>query len=92
MQVLGQTLFWTFLQGYFLLRLSVKLGFPSGAGGKESTCQCRRCKRLGFNPWVLGNDKPLQYSCMKNSMDREVWWTRVYGVTKKSDTTEHTHI
>ena len=20
--------------------------------GKESTCQCRRCKRLGFNPWV----------------------------------------
>ena len=20
-------------------------GFPGGAGGKESTCQCRRCKR-----------------------------------------------
>ena len=20
--------------------------------GKESTCQCRRCKRLGFHPWV----------------------------------------
>ena len=20
--------------------------------GKESTCQCRRCKRRGFNPWV----------------------------------------
>ena len=20
--------------------------------GKESTCQCRRCKRCGFNPWV----------------------------------------
>ena len=19
---------------------------------KESTCQCRRCKRSGFNPWV----------------------------------------
>ena len=19
---------------------------------KESTCQCRRCRRLGFNPWV----------------------------------------
>ena len=21
-------------------------------GGKESACQCRRCKRCGFNPWV----------------------------------------
>ena len=28
------------------------LGFPGGAGGKESACQCRRCKSLGFYPWV----------------------------------------
>ena len=27
-------------------------GFPGGAGGKESACQCRRCKRLGFDSWV----------------------------------------
>ena len=27
-------------------------GFPGSAGGKEATCQCRRCKRLEFNPWV----------------------------------------
>ena len=27
-------------------------GFPGGASGKESTCQCRRCKRYGFDPWV----------------------------------------
>ena len=27
-------------------------GFPGGTSGKESTCQCRRCKRYGFNPWV----------------------------------------
>ena len=26
--------------------------FPGGASGKESTCQCRRHKRCGFNPWV----------------------------------------
>ena len=25
---------------------------PGGASGKEPTCQCRRCKRCGFNPWV----------------------------------------
>ena len=27
-------------------------GFPGGASGKESACHCRKCKRLGFNPWV----------------------------------------
>jgi len=27
-------------------------GFPAGASGKESTCQCRRFKRCGFDPWV----------------------------------------
>ena len=25
--------------------------FPGGASG-EPTCQCRRCKRCGFDPWV----------------------------------------
>jgi len=28
------------------------LGFPGGASGKELACQCRRHKRLRFNPWV----------------------------------------
>ena len=27
-------------------------GLPRGRTGKESSCQCRRCKRLGFDPWV----------------------------------------
>ena len=27
-------------------------GFPGGPSGKEPTCQCRRCKRCGFDPWV----------------------------------------
>ena len=25
--------------------------FPSGASGKEPTCQCRRHKRSGLDPW-----------------------------------------
>ena len=25
--------------------------FPSGAGGKEPTYQCRRHKKSGFDPW-----------------------------------------
>ena len=27
-------------------------GLPGVTRGKEPACQCRRCKRLGFNPWV----------------------------------------
>ena len=30
----------------------MKGDFPGGASGKEPACQCRRCKRLGFDPWV----------------------------------------
>ena len=28
------------------------MGFPGGTSGKESTCQSRRHKRSGFDPWV----------------------------------------
>ena len=31
---------------------SASMGFPGGANGKEPTCQCRRHKRCGFDPWV----------------------------------------
>ena len=29
-----------------------------------------------------GNSNPLQYSCLKNPMDRGAWWAAVHGVTK----------
>ena len=29
-----------------------------------------------------GNDNPLQYSCLENSMDRGAWWATVHGVTE----------
>ena len=35
-----------------------------------------------------GNDCPLQYSCLENSMDRGAWWATVHGVAKESDMTE----
>ena len=28
------------------------MGYPGGAGSKETSCQCRRLKRHGFDPWV----------------------------------------
>ena len=44
-----------------------------------------------------GNGNLLQYSCLKNPMDRGTWWATVQRVTKESDMTEqlntqHTHI
>ena len=30
----------------------IKVGFPGGASGKESACQLRKCRRLGFDLWV----------------------------------------
>ena len=35
-----------------------------------------------------GNGNLLQYSYLENSTDREVWWAKVHGVAKESDTTE----
>ena len=32
--------------------MRLQLGFPGGASGKEPACQCRKPKRLKFNPWV----------------------------------------
>ena len=29
-----------------------QLSLFGGSAGKESACQCRRCKRHGFDPWV----------------------------------------
>ena len=60
------------------------LNFPGGSDGKESTC---KAGVLGFIPGLgkptgEGNDYPLQYSCLENSMDRGAWRARVHGITK----------
>ena len=47
---------------------------------------------LGLTPGLgrsLGEEKgnPLQYSCLRNPMDRGAWQATVHGVTKELDTT-----
>ena len=58
---------------------------PSGASdSKESACNARdrgSIPESGRSPGE-GNDNPLQYSCLKNPMDRGACWATVHGVTK----------
>ena len=66
--------------------------FRGGASGKESASQCRRPRDVGSIPG-LGippreeNRSTLQYSCLKNSMDRGAWRATVHGASE-SDMTE----
>ena len=60
---------------------------------KEPTCQGRRHKRRGFDPWVRkipggGPSNPLQYSCLENPMDRGAWGLQSTG--SQRDMTEVT--
>ena len=65
-------------------------GFAGGTSGKEPACQFRRCKRhdTDSTPGSArssgeGNSNPLQYSCLKNPMDRGAWLAIVYRVAKR---------
>ena len=59
-----------------ILLVQCYYGRPSDLDGKESTCSAGD---LGLIPGSgrsprEGNDYPLQYSCLENSMDRGAWW------------------
>ena len=69
-----------------LSAVNLLMCFPGGASGKELTCQCRRCKRHGFNVSGRspggGHGSPLQYSCLENPMDRGAWRATVHRVSQ----------
>ena len=60
------------------------MGFPGGSDGEESTCNAGNQDLIpgsGGSPGE-GNDNPLQYSCLENSMDRGGWWAMVHRIAK----------
>ena len=60
------------------------MDFPGGSDDKESAHKAGDVGSIpgsGRSPGE-GNGNPLQYSCLKNSMDRGAWRATVYGVTK----------
>ena len=71
------------------VQLSFLKGFLSGSDDKGSACNAGDPDSIpesGRSPGE-GNDNPLQYPCLGNSMDRGAWWTTVHGV-KELDTAE----
>ena len=47
-----QLMEWKYVFANHTWYISYTWGFPGGSAGKELTCQCRRHKRRGFDPWV----------------------------------------
>ena len=59
---------------------SVAKNLPANAG------DAGLIPRSGRSPGE-GNGNPLQYSCLRNPMDRGAWQATVHGVNKELDTT-----
>ena len=63
------------------------VGFPGGTSGKESACQCKRCKRGGFNPWFRKipwrrKRQPSILAWRISWTEGEAWQATVYRVAK----------
>ena len=55
-----------------------------GSVGKESACKVGDRGSIpgsGRSPGER-NSNPLQYSCLKNPLDKRAWWSTIHGVTK----------
>ena len=60
------------------------MGFPGGTVVKNLPANAREAGSIpgsGRFPGI-GNNNPLQYSYLENSMDRKAWQATVHGVAK----------
>ena len=55
------------------------MGFPGSTNGKESACQCRRCKRHRFDP--VGGEEPLarEMATCSSILAWKIPWTEELG-------------
>ena len=81
---------WTFVYLIYISLTIVKksLGFQGGSEVKKITCQCRRCRWCGFNPWIGKTPWRRAWQSIlawRIPIDRGAWQATVHGV---ADTTE----
>ena len=79
-----------------------QMGFRDDSAGKELACSAEDAGdvssiSLSVRSPGEGNGNPLQYSCLKNPMDRGAWWATVLNLaeldmTKHSTTLQLHHI
>ena len=72
---------------WIVIQLYSNMGFPGGVVVKNLPARAGDARDMGSIPGSEkspggGNDNPLQYSCLGNSMDRGGWWATVHGVAK----------
>ena len=65
------------------------MGFPGGAMVKNPPAHAGDERDMGLIPGLgrspgEGNGNLLQFSCLKSSRDRGVWWAIVHRVIKSS--------
>ena len=67
------------------------MGFPCGSAVKNTPAmqETQRCKFIPGSGRSTGggHGHPLQYSCLKNTMDRGTWWTSPWNC-KELDSAE----
>ena len=78
-------------------------GFPGGSSNKESTCQCRRCKRHGFNLWVgrspwrrkwqpIPVSLPGKSHAQRSLTDYSLWGRKESDTTKRPGTSTRCYV
>ena len=80
LQSMGSQTVTELIDNSFHLYLSL-WGFSGGSAVKNlpvSAGDSGSIPGLGRSPRG-GNGKPLQYSCLRNPMDRGAWWATVYN-------------
>ena len=55
--------------------------FPGGSEVKASVCNVGDLGSIPGSPGE-GNGNPLQYSCLKNPIDKGAWQAMIHGVTQ----------
>ena len=68
--------------GSFFEKNCQNCGFSGGTVIKNLSANAGDARDAGLIPGlgkssVVGNSKPLRYSCLQNSMNRETWWATV---------------
>ena len=55
------------------------MGFPGGASSKESSCQCRRCKKFRFKSWIRKIPLEEEMATHCSILTWKISWTEELG-------------